>query len=218
VKVALIYVFPNLNFRIYEPMARRFTESYMNHPTMVDHELYVIINGGGPVTPRQRKLFDPLQPNFLSHDNSGRDIGAYIMAARTIDCDLMVCLGTPVRPVVVGWLDMMVDAVEQNGPGIYGCWGFRVPTKHLRTTAFWITPQLLTTYPHPISTAKRYFFEHSRDSITHWCISQGFAAFQVTRRGIFPVDDWHHVEAEDCLLFDQHTDRLNYNHQHQEST
>lgn len=192
-------------------MARRFATQYVNFPPgETDHELFVVVNGGGQVTPRQERLFSPLYPSFLYHDNTGKDIGAFLMAARNIPCDLLVCLGGPVRPRMTGWLDVMVRAVENNGPGLYGCWGFHQPAIHIRTTVFWITPQLLNAYPHGIDNAHRYFFEHGPDSITLWCLKNGFPTLQVTRRGVFDVPKWHHVEQQDCLMLDQHCDRLGW--------
>jgi len=208
-RIAVVYVFvPTL---AYENMARRFATEYINHPPgESEHDLFVCVNGGGKVTPGQERLFDPLVPQFIYHDNSAKDLGAYFKAARTIPCDVLVCIGSPVRPRLAGWLDRMAAAVEQNGPGIYGCWAFHEPTKHIRTTMFWITPELLNAYPYAIDNSRRYWFEHSANSITSWCLRNGFCACQVTARGAFHVEQWHTPEQEDCLMLDQHCDRLGW--------
>lgn len=207
-KICIIYVFPTINPKLYEPMARRFTNAYTEHPPgETDHELYICANGG-KATERQERLFDPLVPKFIQHNNVGRDIGAYVMAARSIPSDFMVCLGTPVRPRMAGWLDRLVMACENNGPGIYSPWGSHTPEVHLRTTAFSITPQLLASYPYEIDDSRRYSFEHGRDSITLWCLRQGFQAMQVTNKGVFEKKDWHFVPVEESSLLDQHYDKL----------
>lgn len=206
-KVAVIYVFPQVEAKKYEMMAHRFATQYMSHPPgESDHDLIVCVNGGGQITPRQEKLFDPLVPTFIYHNNVGKDLGAYMMAARNVPCDLLVCIGAPARPRMAGWLDLMVRAVENNGPGVYGCWAFHEPAVHIRTTVFWISPELLTAYPHVIDNSNRYQFEHGPDSIALWCMKRGFPALQVTRRGVFSVEKWHYINHEDSLFADQHMD------------
>ena len=207
VRLAVVYLFPLINSKLYEPMARRFANAYMDHPPgEADHELYVCTNGGS-ADERQERLFDPLVPKFISHNNSGKDIGAYMMAARTIPCDFLLCIGAPVRPRRAGWLDVLARAVEENGPGIYAPWGFHVPSIHLRTTIFGITPQILNAYPHTITNEKRYEFEWGRDCITLWCQRKGFQANMVTAHGVFPVAKFHHVPISESLFEDQHTDK-----------
>lgn len=207
-KVAVAYVFPQVSPKLYEPMARRFVAQYMEHPPgETQHSLHVIVNGGGRLTERQKRLFDPLVPEFFYHDNSGRDIGAYQVFSRQTDCDLMVCIGTPGRPRADGWLDLMAYAVENHGPGVYGCWGFDTPQPHIRTTVFWITPHVLNAYPTAVDNAHRYEFEHGGNSITRFCMRHGLASLQVTLRGVFGVDRFHPVELEDSLFADQHYDK-----------
>jgi hypothetical protein len=202
--VALAYIFPNLLPKTYEPMARRFASKYVTHPPGVtDHELFVIVNGGQELACDPETLFLPLAPRFIYHDNSAKDLGAYFHAAGRIPCDLLVCIGSPVRPHLDGWLDMMVRAVEDNGPGLYGPWGSHQPRTHLRTTCFWIAPEILKAYPDTISNHNRYSFEHGRNSITLWCLSAGYNAMQVTRRGAFVAERFHHVNPDDSLMFDQ---------------
>lgn len=209
-KVALCYVFPNVQHRIYEPLARRFTAAYVNNAVATDHELFVCVNGGGEITPRQEQLFAPLCPEFIYHTNAGRDIGAYQMAAGYLSCDLLVCIGSPVRPCEPGWLDYMVQAVENNGPGLYGCWAFHEPAPHIRTTLFWTQPQVLNAYPHPVDNSRRYEFEFGPKSITQFCAQTGLQTLQVTKAGVFNRHDWHHVERDESIMLDQHTDNLRY--------
>jgi len=209
-RIALIYIFPNLQHRTYEPLAQRFTKAYLDFPTATDHELYVCVNGSGEITPRQRQLFSPLDPRFIHHDNSGRDIGAYQFAAKILACDLLVCMGAPTRPCMDGWLDFMVQAVQDNGPGLYGCWAFKTPAPHIRTTLFWTQPEILNAYPAPIDTSKRYQFEFGPSSITQFCFQVGLQTLQVTKAGVFNRDNWHHVEREESMMLDQHCDKLGY--------
>lgn len=209
-RVAVVYVFPTVNFRHYEKLAARFVAAYAKHPAGAEHELYVAVNGGGQITDRQRALFDSINPHYIYHNNVGRDIGAYQMAARGVPCDLLVCVGAPVRPCHIGWLAYMVAAVEDNGPGLYGCWAFHVPNPHLRTTLFWTAPEILNAYPEQIQNHRRYEFEFGKNSISQFCMRKGIPVLQVTRLGVFEQANWHHVEREDCLMLDQHCDNLKY--------
>lgn len=210
-KVAVVYVFPQVNAKVYEPQAMRFSKQYVRFPPgATNHNLYVVCNGGGEITKRQESLFEPLAPTFLYHNNAGKDIGAYIMAAQNVPCDLLVCLGAPTRPRMDCWLDRIVRAVEDNGPGLYGTWAFHVPAPHIRTTVFAISPRILNAYPHEVDDGKRYFFEHGAESITKFCMKKGFPVLQVTGAGVFDISRWHHVPQEQCLFMDQHCERLGW--------
>ncbi len=210
-RVVIAYTFPNLRHDIYNPMARRFALQYTRFPPgETDHSLYVIVNGGGDVTPRQQALFEPLVPNFIHHSNIGRDIGGYQMISQKVPCDFLVCIGSPVRPACTGWLDILVHALENYGPGIYGLWAYHEPAVHIRTTCFAICPQLLNGYPVTVTDGYRYAFEHGPESITKWCFKKGFQVLQVTKRGVFSVEAWHHVERCDSLMLDQFTDSFGW--------
>ena len=207
--VTIVYVFPHIALPTYEPLARRFVQSYMdNPPGGHDHKIKVVIHGGikGPF---HDKLFSPLAPEFVSHNNDGRDIGAFQYAAGLFNCDLMVCLGSHVHFERPGWLDLIVRAYEGNGPALYGAYAFREPTNHIRTTNFWMPPQILQSYPHHISDSQRYMFEHGGEhSFTSHTNNMGFPCYQLTWNGVFAVQHWHHPARGDALLLDQHTDRI----------
>lgn len=190
---------------VYAPLARRFVDSYMEHPPgQWDHELHVAINGGIEIGDWCRHLFKPLDPQFFRHNNYGKDIGAYQAAADLIDCDLMVCLGAPIHFHKPGWLDRIITSFLENGPAVYSPWGFHQPRPHLRTTAFWCPPEFLNAYPTRVGDRERYQFEHGADSITLWSQKQGYEPMQVTWRGVYPMDGWHHVTRDESLIIDQH--------------
>jgi hypothetical protein len=190
-------------------MARRFTDTYMqNPPGDIPHEITVVINGGDTTAHDWvRPLFNPLPVNFLQHNNYGKDIGAYQFAADQLDCDLMICLGAPVHFHKAGWLDRIAMAYYENGPAVYGPWGFGVPRPHLRTTAFWLPPVFLNSYPKRVGDGDRYGFEHGSDSITLWSKKLGFDPLMVTWDGCYKMDEWHHITTEQSLFIDQHMDR-----------
>lgn len=210
-KVALVYCYPDLSARTYNPLARRFVTSYMDHPPgAVDHDLHVMVNAGKSGNPNYPRMFSPLVPSFTMHDNLGKDIGAYQRAAQHIKADLMVFLGSPIHFRRGGWLDRIVSVYEEYGPALYGCWAFHQPAIHIRTTAFWCPPELLNSYPYVVTNDSRYEFEHGNHSIVKHVLNLNLPAFMVTWDGCYPLEHWHHVENEQCLMLDQHTDRIGY--------
>lgn len=205
---ALTYVFPVTDILKYRPLARRFVETYMAHPPgEKDHQIYILVNGGVPARLAEyQKVFSPLVCRFIFHNNVGYDLGAFAKAATTIECDLMVCIGSPVYFHRAGWLDRIIQVYERYGPGMYGCWGFKEPALHLRTTIFWMPPELLNSYPYTINTESRYEIEHGKHSLTMFTKSLGLSPFMVTWDGCYPEKDWHHVERAKSLVIDQHLD------------
>ena len=210
-KIALVYVYPDMLSHVYRPLARRFVDSYMRHPPGdSDHDIHVIVNHGKSGDPAYPRLFSPLIPNFIMHNNDGKDIGAFQKASAMIKCDLMVFLGAPIHFRQGGWLDRIAMVYEENGPNFYGCWGFHNPAVHIRTTAFWCSPELFNSYPYTVHNDSRYEFEHGHRSIVKHVANVGSSAMMVTWSGCYPVEQWHHVENKDCLMLDQHTDGLGY--------
>lgn len=210
-KIAIVYVYPNLLHQTYDRQAKRFAGHYVsNPPGESDHELYVVVNGGGTITPRQESLFHPLAPKYLYHDNSGKDVGAHRMAAKSLCCDLILLLGAPCWPAKAGWLDHIVMAYENHGPALYGNFCFHQPKPHVRTTCYWAPPQIISSSTLPVHNDLRYEWEHGQKSITRHCMKLGFPVLQVTWRGVFSIENWSHVPERDCLFFDQHTERIGY--------
>lgn len=204
-KTCVIYIHPCSNAPLYVPMARRFVQTYMaNPPGETEHEVHVAINGSVPIGDWCKRLFDPLPCSFFHHNNYGKDLGAFQSAADLIECDLMVCLGAPVHFHKPGWLDRITLSYYENGPGMYGCWGFPVPMPHLRTTVFWLPPELLNNYPIRIGDGDRYGAEHGPNSLTLWSQKQGFEPRMVTWEGTYEMSAWHHVSRENSLMIDQH--------------
>lgn len=205
------YIYVNIGSRSYDQCARRFAIQFSKYAAGYPHELYVVVNGGRAISTAQQRLFDPLTPNFIPHDNTAKDIGGFMMMARRVPCDLLVCMGSPTRPRIDGWLGFMVKAVQDYGPGLYGCWAFHAPAPHIRTTCFWCPPDILASYPLPVTNDRqRYHAEHSHESITMFAKHHGFPTMMVTTKGVFPIPRWHHVPQSECLMLDQHTDRCHY--------
>jgi hypothetical protein len=203
-RVAVVYVFPMVNQRVYFPLAQRFCDTWRKHP---GHSLHVLCNGGNP-GPMDQRPFAGLTQSFHTCSNVGWDIGAFQWACESIPCDLLVCLGAPVHFYRSGWLDKMVDAYLEYGPGLYGCAAYLSPNWHVRTTSFAMPPELLSSYPYEIGStrASRYFFEHGSGSFTRHVLELGFPCVMVTWKGCFPFDQWrdHAPNRDEILVRDQH--------------
>jgi len=209
-RVVLAYVFPNIGSRSYEDMAARFASHYVsNPPGESDHELWVIVNGS-QITDRQEKLFEPLSPQYLYHDNSGKDVGAHRLAAAKIPCDLIVFLGAPCWPGKPCWLDRIVKVWQDTGPALFGNYCFHAPAPHVRTTFYWCPPQIINSHSLPVDNGLRYEWEHGSKSITRHAMKLGFPVIQVLWNHVLPFEKWTHVTEDECLQFDQHTERMGY--------
>lgn len=192
-KVAVIYVYPALGGQ-HDFLARRFAESYAAHFPVTPHTLYVVSNGGDP-TPTMRQTFATVQCEFLVHDDTGFDIGAYRKAAREVPADLMVFFGGASYLKGPRWLERMVEAYEKHGPALYGCTGSLGHTVHIRTTGLWCEPKLINSYPHPTTSEKesRYAFEHGQNSLTQWAFKQGLKALVVTWTNEVEWQGWDQI-------------------------
>lgn len=208
--VAVAYVYPSANARIYFGLAQRFAQTYQQFPPGHDHTLHVIHNGLAH-SPADMRPFAALPHQDLIRSNLGWDIGAFQDAAEQLPCDLLVCLGSPVHFHKPGWLARMADAYVHHGPHLFGCAGYLYPNPHIRTTAFWCPPQLIQSYPHLIGSTResRYGFEHGVNSLTHHVQAAGLETIMVTWQGCYPFSQWrdHVPGVEDILVLDQHVHR-----------
>lgn len=198
-RLAVIYVYPLNGAEGHLDCAVKFLDSYHRNPPGLDHETYIISNGAAP-TDETRFLFASL-PHcvVVERDGSGKDIGAYQFAARTIPCDLMVFFGGNSYLRRPGWLVRMVEAWRRHGDTLYGAMGNRGVVSmgvypHVRTTGFWMSPALLNRYPIQVkdngSHGPRYEFEHGATCLTSWIIRQGKVPWIVAFDGEYMEPQW----------------------------
>lgn len=206
-KTAVIYIYPQVQVKRYFPLAERFANTWKQFPPSIPHDLYVVLNGGD-ANDNMKRPFKGIKCEFVIHNNLGWDIGAYQMAAEHIACDLMVCLGAPAHFYRHGWLEAMEESFLINGPGLYGCTAYQGQIIHVRTTIFWLPPELLASYPLIIGNSKqsRYEFEHGKNSLTQHVLKSGFPCIMVTTRGCFFYGNWHNnaPTKDEILVRDQH--------------
>lgn len=196
-KPIIVYVYPGDVVPISSDYAWRFVASYREHPPGLDHETIVVLNKT-KLSSGVKFIFGFL-PNvrYLSHDDSGWDIGAFQKASSlNANADLMVFFGTSIYFKNNNWLRIMVNAYEEHGDGLYGCMGNRgdLPVgvwPHIRTTGFWLRPALFNQYPRKITIPQqRYAFEHGKQCLTSWITNQGLPALVVATNGVYEWKDW----------------------------
>lgn len=219
VRVAIVYVHV-VDSPHYQELSKRFVRTYQQFPPGHDHKTVIVCNGGNR-TASTDLLFEPL-PNrvMMQHDNSGRDIGAFQMAALKVPCDLMVFFGgsTYFRRSS-GWLARMVESYRKHGPTLYGSTGHTGTPQlhvypHIRTTAFWMPPALMNAYPHRVRhDNQRYPFEHGRDCLTDWIARNGMVPLIVGWHGEYPWEQWasvpngyHNGDQSNVLVGDRLTE------------
>lgn len=192
-KVVVMYVYPALGGD-HDVLAAKFASTYMRYRPTTPHELRVVANGGSP-TPKMLETFRNVRAVWLEHDDSGWDIGAYRKAAREVPCDLMVFFGGSAYLRGTRWLERMIEAWKKHGRAIYGSMGSLAHNPHIRTTGFWMPPDLLNAYPHPTTSEKvsRYAFEHGRNGLTMWVLSQNLKAWVVTWTAEYEHPQWNTI-------------------------
>jgi hypothetical protein len=175
---------------------QRFLESYHFNPPGMEHATAIVLNGI-KATSEITCLFSSLQNcQFLEHDNSGYDIGAFQLAARMLPCDLMVFFGASTFYNRPGWLIRMASSYSRHGAAQYGAMGSGAELganvwAHIRTTAFWMPPHLMNEYPkRVVSPADRHPFEHGRDCFTEWIKKRGLLSWEVTWQRELLVREW----------------------------
>lgn len=183
-KIEIFYVYPIVKPEIYDRLHQDFFDSMHRH--------------------NKQFVFSVLRPDA----GSGKDIGAYIQAAKTCDADIMVCLGSHVRINQDGWLKRIFKVWEKHGPGLYGPFATNEPIPHLRTTAFWCSPTFLKSYPWEVVTDQdRYNFELSPvRSITTYAQEMKLPVKQVLLDGEFSYVFNPAPRTQQLLMLDRFTD------------
>jgi hypothetical protein len=172
--IAVVYTYPTPNNGDqYYHQADRFVRSYRNNPPLMDHQMIVVSNGGPPSGKAVSQFSWIVGTRFLKHDNSGLDIGAYQLAARSVSCDMMVFFGASAYIRGPGWLRRMANVFKVYSDGLFGCMGNQgggvLP--HVRTTGFWCDPRLINTHPMRVrDKSQRYPYEHGADGLTSWTL------------------------------------------------
>lgn len=193
--VEVVYVYVG-KIQTYQNWANKFLASYQANPPGYPHRTTIACNNGAP----NGKLLEGFKQlpecTMMPHDNSGYDIGAYQHAAKDSTADLMLFLSASTYFQGPNWLKRIVESYVKHGDALYGTMGNRGDAhvgvnRHIRSTAFWMTPGLFNQYPVKVNaTALRYTFEHKPECITEWCLSRGIKAWVVSWNGEYEWEHW----------------------------
>jgi hypothetical protein len=189
-KVAVLYVHVPADLRHHD-YARIWAATYRNNAPGYPHELFVICNGGDIAPELKAEVFSGLNgTKYFPHDDSGWDIGAYQKFCKQSTHDMVVFLGGSTYLRRPNWLLAMVESFLRHGPNnLYGAMGNNGVSvqnvfPHLRSTAFWCSPELMNSYPYHVTDPhQRYPFEHGPHCFTQWVRDLGYKALAVDAEG-----------------------------------
>jgi len=182
-----------------ERLSYQFVESVSKFPPGADLNWVIALNSpnGQELSTEMKQVFEALGPvTYFKHDNSGWDIGAFQAYSKTSKADFVLLFGSSSYARKNNWALPMITAFKTYGPNaIYGVTanlGNRDGVSpHLRTTAFWCTPELFNRYPTRVTKPEdRYPFEHGQQSMTVWAWSQGYQVYVVETENVFAYPDW----------------------------
>lgn len=207
----------------YLPFSLRFARTFEQFPPGIDHEL-VVVSCGKPIGEDQMHLYRNITDRYECYEGGGWDLGAYQTIARGLDCDLVVCLATPVHIKREGWLRRFAEVYGKYGEGLYGAMASYENYPHIRTSAFAFTPEMIRKYPHEIDSRDKCFrFECGCDSkgtplfldwcFTDWVCTIGKPALMLTWDGIHAIHQWRtppnifrRGDQSNCIVWDRHCD------------
>lgn len=217
-----VYVARNAKFAV---STAEFLASYKQFPPGVDHDTVIMVNNGDG-SEASSALNGLPRCQFLWHDNSGQDIGAYIALSDRIQSDCALYIGGGTFFQRAGWFARMMEVWRKYGPGFYGTQSSYERSPHLCTTCFLCDPQEVAAYPFVIQSAQdRYHFEYGPNSLWRRISDSGKPAKLVTWDGEYdwpewrtPPDIFRRGNQSNCVSFFKHsrhyaalspTDKLN---------
>lgn len=194
----------------------RWSKSYIRFKPRIDHEL-VCVNR---YADNPDALLDALVTRYVRYDGGGWDVGTWQFVAKTFYTDLLVCCNTNTYFWKSGWLERFVEAVEQNGQGLYGPMASNEVNPHIRTPCMVFQPEVIAGYPHEVQTREdTYRFESmgwpdGTPNVTQWVRrSMGYKTMLVTWDGCYGPEDWRmpanifrRGDQSNCIVKDHHCD------------
>jgi hypothetical protein len=219
----LIYTIPLNGNPAYLDNAARFVDSYHRCDPGVDHDTVIVVNGG-KADSFIKTLFSPLKNvDYMEHDNSGWDIGAFQAASRNLSGRLPIFMGSSAFCTRPGWMQRVTQSVQSYGLALFGTMGNQGDGRvnvsaHVRTTGFWIPADLFNRYPIRVTAPQqRYEFEHGISCLSNWIKQNGLHRLVVTWTGEWELEHcdsipngFHRGDQSALLIRDRLTERPFY--------
>ena len=221
--IVLMYIYPLDARSNFIENAKRWSQSYLQHPPGEPHRVVICMPNGTP-TDEDKSLFSDINCEFIGYDGGGWDIGAYQHVASKVDADLMVFTNSRVRFWKRGWLTRFVECYTRFGPkGLYGasgsyerCFAYAAnwPNPHIRTSCFATDPKIFRRFPYTVTNRDEGFkFEAGAWNFMQWYEDHGWLVRVVTWDGIYDKTNWRKPanifrrgNQSNCLVFDRHHD------------
>jgi hypothetical protein len=194
----------------YDKGAERFKATYLQFKPAVPHKL-IVVNSG--IACGQPNLFEGVADGFEEYREPGWDNGTYQEMARRIKCDLMICFNTLAYLWRPNWLEPIINAVQTNGPGVYGPTASFEKFPHLRSPCLGFHPDVIAGYPLNVNSRESCLeFEHGSNNFSLWAKQQGHPVKLVTESACYDLPEWRkpingfrNGDQSNCLVWDRHT-------------
>lgn len=185
----------------------QFATAYRLHDAGIPHRLLLLLNGIDKVRARTHlAALDNIEFDVMPVPRSVIDLRSYIVAAKRLPSGRLCFLNSHAAPLADGWLRRLDEASRAPGTGLVGATGSweaparptpwsrwpRFPNPHVRTNAFVIDRDLMTSLWWPAVKSKRqaWELESGRRSVTRQVQAEGLGVLVVGRQGVFAPDDW----------------------------
>jgi hypothetical protein len=222
VKIVIVYIYPLDGQEGFDLKANRFIDSYLRNPPGLAHDTVIVCNGGPAYYAVEHRFSYLPNVQLLENNNRGKDIGGYLAAAKKVPADLMVFFGACSYFRKPEWLVPVLRSYFRKGNTLYGATSHPGEGNHIhphiRTTGFWLKPELLTQYcPDGIDNDRRYELEHGQTCLTNWFRNHGMTPWVVTYGGEYRVEQsreipngYHNGDQSNVLFGDRLTEPPNH--------
>jgi hypothetical protein len=216
----IVYPLPLDNIYTFATFAKRFIDTFKQHPPgYEDYKLVVAVNGGR-ITDRISEEFQGINTTYTEYQGNGWDIGSaqFVSTLCKMPDDFMVCMTSRCYFHREGWLKRYAEARQKHGPGLYGAFASHESgMAHICTRGYALDAEHFRNYPHLIDQrhAKGQEFETGKTCISQWFRERQFPLMQVTWDGEQDQAHWrdpyqHGIyrrgSQNACLIWDRHTD------------
>ena len=192
----------------YDPApVAKFANAYRANDPGAEHALVILLNRFDHQDPALHlEPLAGLDYRTMSVPSSTIDLPAYAFAAQRIEPGPVCFLNSHSEPLVAGWLKRLQDALAADDVGLVGATGSweatktvrlwnrwpKFPNPHLRTNAFMLDRDLMTSLRWPVVKDKRtaWQLESGRDGVTRQVQARGLRALVVGREGEFGPEEW----------------------------